>query len=928
MRLGKTHISTLAVNLTLLGCAVLLLFWPVLAEGETFAFRDAGHYYFNLFQWCDGEWRDGRIPLWNPYENTGTPQLADASSSVFYPGKLLFAIPGLDYVQRLNLYVVLHVVLAGVGAFFAGRRLKLSVTGCGVAAASYALGGVVLTQTANVVFLVGAAWLPFAVAAIIRIRRQPRGGTLELAAVMALMVLGGDPQMAYHSVLIGLLAAICFSRRPARDSQSDDSHSQVSNRPLLRPWRRFGAFVSSPLTKCLMIAAALAVCMSAIQVIPSAIWSRGSSRASYEQPRSLYESVEYAAFAVGDKSTRDVDIPWATANGILGETQLGQHSDHIYQFSQPPWTVGELIWPNISGRMYPTHQRWANGLPGADRVWNPSIYGGVLVMILAMAALSFRRRYPDQRFLSWLGLLSLLASFGWFGLGWLVREVMHLSTGMSPADMKTGSPTGGVYWFMVVFLPLYSQFRYPAKWMVVTVLAIALLAGKAVSGRRFAGRVQWIGWVLGAVSLGGLFVTLLAAPAIRNAFNKTNSDPLFGPLDAQGALNDVRVAFIQVLTILACAIAGWLVFQRTLRFRNMFGSFLLALIVLDLALANRWIIATQPAALWQNENVLNLSLQQRVYRGNLYGWLPRSFAEEGSADRFREVVSWDRATLFPKHHMSHSVQMAESYGSIASADYDALLQAARESGVVRGDGVIELPPEMLDLLSVGTTITSEPQIWANLEELEETELGTVESAWIGTRPNPMPRAWLVDHVVRIEPPSSRRPSEMLRVSREALYQDDRWRDFRRTAIVEEDIGFESATAPSANRSKSQCAVVEYDPQSVQIEVSTDRATVLVLNDYYSADWQATLHARDQSQSIPVEVFRTNRVFRGVVIPPGDWVLEMNYRPTGFYVGGIVSLFAWAGWCFACMIFPERRKNRRRRTQAIHRQPTESPRSDS
>src|SRR5437870_4535473 len=72
---------------------VAVLFGPVLFTDRSFAMRDAAHFYHPLFEWTASEWGAGRVPLWNPDENCGVPVVADASSSVFYPGKLVFALP-------------------------------------------------------------------------------------------------------------------------------------------------------------------------------------------------------------------------------------------------------------------------------------------------------------------------------------------------------------------------------------------------------------------------------------------------------------------------------------------------------------------------------------------------------------------------------------------------------------------------------------------------------------------------------------------------------------------------------------------------------------------------------------------------------------------------------------------------------------------
>ena len=101
------------------------------------------------------------------------PLAGDNTASLFYPGKLLFALP-LDFTLRYNLYIVAHVALAAWGAFVLPRRWGASELGAGISALSYAFGSSVLFQTCNVIYLVGAAWLPWALLAADRMLRQRR----------------------------------------------------------------------------------------------------------------------------------------------------------------------------------------------------------------------------------------------------------------------------------------------------------------------------------------------------------------------------------------------------------------------------------------------------------------------------------------------------------------------------------------------------------------------------------------------------------------------------------------------------------------------------------------------------------------------------------------------------------------------------------
>ena len=63
---------------------------------------------------------------------------------------------------------------------------------------------------------------------------------------------------------------------------------------------------------------------------------------------------------------------------------------------------------------------------------------------------------------------------------WLVRFGMWLINEAIPAEkqvVEIGPQVGGIYWAMVMLLPKYFAFRYPAKLFVIASLALSLLAG-------------------------------------------------------------------------------------------------------------------------------------------------------------------------------------------------------------------------------------------------------------------------------------------------------------------------------------------------------------------------------------------------------------------------------------------------------------------
>jgi hypothetical protein len=247
------------------------LFADVLLADANFAFRDASHFYHPLLQVVRQSWYRGEVPLWNAWENFGEPLAASPTALVFYPGSLLLLAP-VPYDWAFKLFVVAHLVLAGWSAAWLARSYGRSKFASTLAALAYAGSGHVLFQYCNPIYLIGAAWLPLAWAAIDRLVTT---GSVRAAAalgmVMALIVLGGDPHLAYNAGLAALLL-IWFTRKSRRaqfarlESGPHSGPYQAKadagpqSGPIASRWRRF---VHHPLV-LLAFAAVVAAGLSAV----------------------------------------------------------------------------------------------------------------------------------------------------------------------------------------------------------------------------------------------------------------------------------------------------------------------------------------------------------------------------------------------------------------------------------------------------------------------------------------------------------------------------------------------------------------------------------------------------------------------------------------------------------------------------------------
>ena len=183
-----------------LATLVVACYGGVLFGGRQFAFRDSAHFDYPLHWRVQQEWAAGRLPLWEPGSNGGMPMLGSPMSAVLYPGKLVFAL--VPYAWGIRIYTVGHEVLAFWAMVALMRSWGVSRTGAALAGLSYAFGGPVLSDYFNIIYLVGAAWVPLGFRAADRWLRLGRSWALvDLTLVLAMQVLGGDPESAYLTIL-------------------------------------------------------------------------------------------------------------------------------------------------------------------------------------------------------------------------------------------------------------------------------------------------------------------------------------------------------------------------------------------------------------------------------------------------------------------------------------------------------------------------------------------------------------------------------------------------------------------------------------------------------------------------------------------------------------------------------------------------------
>jgi hypothetical protein len=174
--------------------------------------HDLRWYFFPLYEAFYGAVRAGSPTAWNPYQLCGMPFVGTLQAGFFYPFHVLYL--ALPTPWALAASTALHVALmAGAAAAFA-RRAGLSAPASILAAAVFAMTGMVRQWQFWPYFLEASAWIPVGAIGVLEVTegRRSRGVSL-LTLATAATCLAGCPQVTvfagytWSGLLIARLAA-------------------------------------------------------------------------------------------------------------------------------------------------------------------------------------------------------------------------------------------------------------------------------------------------------------------------------------------------------------------------------------------------------------------------------------------------------------------------------------------------------------------------------------------------------------------------------------------------------------------------------------------------------------------------------------------------------------------------------------------------
>ncbi len=384
-----------------IGAATLLFFWRLI-RGEVSmpaGGGDLAQFLYPTYHFAAEWWRQGVIPLWNPYLFAGMPFVGDIQSGIFYPINLLtFFLSNPLSFRDLEYLSVLHFFVAGAGmyAFLRWGRLEIRDSTLGpdslhpipnsrmspslrgtkgnpisdpqsriaipaalAGAIAFEFSDLFITHFGNLNLIAVAAWTPLVLLFYRRAVWERRRSFAALAGIVLAIAFFAGHIQAFLFIVIAVLMWAAY-----------ETISRWQSAPIL------------PLGM-VVITAVIAFALAAPSLLPNIEMTQYTLRADF--------SYEQAA-----------------------------------QFSLPPAQLIGLFVPGFFGR-------------APQNVWAPWPrvevgYIGILPVVLALLAVVLRRDRLT-RFLASMALCGLLLALGGYAIlhGWLYQFVPGLAQLRAPA---------------------------------------------------------------------------------------------------------------------------------------------------------------------------------------------------------------------------------------------------------------------------------------------------------------------------------------------------------------------------------------------------------------------------------------------------------------------------------------------------------------
>ncbi len=829
-----------------LALGALAMFGKVIFTPSMLFIRDVFNYTYPSTRFIQEMCRHGALPYWNPYLNYGQPLLENPNLLFFYPYTLLIVLLPIDFAYPF--FYVVHVALAGIGAYLLARRWGQSRQAAFFAGFVFAFSGPLLSLGNLYNHAACAAWMPWALLAT------------DLAA---------------RSREVAQASRLPLQERPA-PAHGQDARATAGGTPALplgiRPWILLTLVFSlqflaaEPFT----LIATFGLCFA------YALYLRGTLRplASAANLRILIGFVLTGCLMIALCAVQFLPSAELLSHSRRGAQGLRYGETSNWSFH--PLLLVEVLVPDFYGPALTSPTKWNALVEDGNSPYYLSVFMGFVPLFFALAgwALSKDRR---RNFVAAAALGFLVLSFGHF------------------------TPVFSLAYLLV---PLLTLVRFPVKLLVPVVMLIAILAGWGLDALR-AEAPQWKARRKRAVY--PLVILLACSVAICAA---AWMSPGLVSLPTQWALirqgharaeaGEMAQALASLIRIYAPGITGFALFSFLLvlgRSQNKtwarIGVPLFALLGLaQLVQVNYDANPTVPRGFYSYRPPVLSSLSSP----------PGSFRIESQTRNSASAVDTRDVQSFVSFD---SIPEVAGLSAVARGSFQQRLVLGAGSMMEDVEGSLNLdierslPPFLYDVwiytikqvpdalhldcllgrTNVKYIIRSGRISSSGSKLLGEVFNGSPKPSYLYEDLYFLPRAYVAGTTIFTTDP-------LATLSRLASPDFDA----AQNVILAADPGDSPAVHDSAtdhsreggNPPAGQVEITGGQPNAVTLKADLSRPGYVVLLDRYDANWHAKIDGRE------VPVLRANQLFRAVYAEPGQHVIAFSYRQHGLLAGMLIS----------------------------------------
>jgi hypothetical protein len=538
---------------------------------------------------------------------------------------------------------------------------------------------------------------------------------------------------------------------------------------------------------------------------------------------------------------------WLPAASLLPLTPRGQGLPlaEVLKWPLLPQRLPELVLPRLFGdpTRLPPAGWWGVWLFEGGYPFLPSIHVGAIAMVLALGACGAGREARRAA-----ALLAVAAA----GLGCAVL------------------PATGAGRAIAEHLPWVRLLRYPERFLLVTVAALALLAALGLERlrmRRGASRLPHAAVALAALTFAAVS-TIAAAPAATDGVLRTVArlPASFVASEVMGVVRGgaMRSLLWMLAELSALSAAAWIVAHGS-RSAGRAAAWCLAA-----AAGASLVWAGAPARSMAAPGWLEAPspLRDAVAHG---AGAPRLHHQPRPAD----LRVWGRTDeqiwgfRFDRFTYSLLTGHADGVPTILDPATDRMdLAPSVRLGAALEGRPIEDQVRVLRVCGAGELLAFGPLEAAGLAAGPVLEGLSVPAARLYRIERPLARLRFVS---RQAAPSH--PDDPLQSLLDPSFDPDG------TVLIDGAV----RTDPAGPEAKARLQVLQDDPERLRIMVETNRRGSLVVSDALAPGWRARLDGE------PVPIERADMLFRAVAVPPGRHEVEMTYLPSSVPAGFALSL---------------------------------------